>query len=245
MMQKQTVEYYDGDVKLTGQLVYDDNIKAPRAGIVVFHAFEGRGEFALEYCEWLAQDGYVAFAADMFGEAQVADTLDECMEFISPFFEDRNLARRRAKLAYETLQSREVVKTNNIGGIGFCFGGMCALELARSGSNVQAIVSAHGLLKKSELPTESIQSKIFVLHGYKDPQVPPDMLEGFAQEMDEAGVADWTFTFFGNAQHAFTDPRTGSFDADKEKEIGRVYDETAAKRTYRYALDFFKETLTP
>lgn len=243
-MQKQTVEYYDGDTQLTGQLVYDDSVDGPRPGVVVFHAFEGRGEFALEYCEWLAQDGYVAFAADMFGDAQVAETLDECMQLISPFFEDRNLARRRAKLAYETLQSYEVVNTNRVGSIGFCFGGMCALELARSGDNVKATVSAHGLLKQSELPTEDVQSKILVLHGYKDPQVPPDMLEGFAREMDEAGVEDWTFTFFGNAQHAFTDPRTGSFDADKEKEIGRVYDETAAKRTYRYAIDFFNEILS-
>jgi len=244
-MQQQTINYYDGDQQLTGALYYDDNVEGPLPGIIVFHAFEGRGEFALEYCEWLAQDGYAAFAADMFGEAHVAQTLDECMELISPFLEDRNLARRRAKLAHDVMAEKQIVNDKHIGSIGFCFGGMCAMELARAGSSVQATVSAHGLLAQSEaLETQPIQSSILVLHGYKDPQVPPDNLQRFAEEMEQAGVQDWTFMFFGNAQHAFTDPRTGSFDTQKEQEIGRVYDKTAAERTYRYALDFFQENLT-
>jgi dienelactone hydrolase len=60
--------------------------------------------------------------------------------------------------------------------------------------------------------------------------------------MEESNV-DWTFTFFGNAKHSFTDPGTGSFDPAKEKKMGRVYDKTAAERTFRYGVDFFRETL--
>lgn len=194
-MTVKTIEYFDGAQKLIGQLIYPKSTPKPQAAIIVFHAFEGRGSFTLDYSHQLAEQGYLVFAADMYGNAEVATTIDGCYKLITPFLQDRNLVRKRAVLAYETLLQQEHINKNKIGALGFCFGGMCVLELARSGANLTAGISIHGVLAKSDLPTYAIKAKILALHGYKDPQVPPTELQKFAQEMDTAGVEDWTFTF--------------------------------------------------
>ncbi len=241
-MKQDAVEYFDGEQKLIGQLIYDEKDSGSKATVIVFPAFEGIGEFAIDYAHRLAQAGFNAFVADVYGNAATADTIEGCFALITPFLEDRSMVRRRSVLACEAASGCAPVDIHKIGAIGFCFGGMCVLELARSGADLKAGVSAHGVLPKSDLTTEKIKASLLILHGYKDPQVPPKCLPGFAEEMDASG-ADWTFTFFGDAKHAFTDPKTGSFDAAKEQEMGRVYDKTAAERTYRYALDLFHEKL--
>lgn len=242
-MQSKTIEYFDGAQKLIGELFFDEHHPGKQPTILLFPAFEGRGSFALDYAKKLAEHGYATFVADMYGNAEVADTLEGCIKLITPFLQDRNLVRKRALLAHETLTKQEQVAKNKMGAIGFCFGGMCVLELARTGADLQAGVSVHGVLAKSDLVTRPIKSKILALHGYEDPQVPPTELAKFAQEMQEAKVADWTFTFFGHAKHSFTDPKTGTFDAHKEKAMGREYSKIAAERSFRYALDFFHECL--
>lgn len=242
-MQHDTIEYFDGDQKLIGELIYKKSSESPKPTIIIFPAFEGRSEFAVEYAESLAKKNFVAFVADMYGDGKVAKTMEECFAFISPFLADRQLVRTRANLAFKTVSNNKIVNQNKIGAMGFCFGGMCALEVARSGENISAVVTAHGVLQKSNLITKAIKSQILVLHGYKDPQVPPDVITGFAKEMEMAGVCDWEFLFFGGAQHSFTDPKTGTFDPEKEREMGRAYHPLAAQRTFRYALDFFNEVL--
>lgn len=242
-MEHQSIAYYDGDQKLIGALIQNGASNTPQPAIIVFPAFEGRGAFALQYGERLAQLGYVVLVADMYGDAAVETTIDGCFARITPFLQDRALVRRRALLALQTLCDNSQVKQDCIGAVGFCFGGMCALEIARSGANLAAVVSAHGVLTQSNLPTQAITSKILVLHGYQDPQVPPTVLPDFAAEMQTAGVTDWTVTFFGGAQHSFTDPKTGTFDPQREREMGRAYHRIAAERTFRYTVDFFAEVL--
>lgn len=242
-MQTKTIEYFDGDQKLIGELFYPKDLTGQNPGVIVFPAFEGRGSFALDYAKKLAEQGFMAFAADVYGDAKVANTIERCFELITPFLQERDLVRRRSLLAFEVLQQQAQVNKDKIGAIGFCFGGMCALEVARSGANLQAGISVHGVLSKSDLPTEKIKGKILALHGYKDPQSASDHLVKFAEEMDHANVEDWTFTYFGNAKHSFTDPKTGTFNPAKEKEMGREYNRIAAERSFQYALQFFNEIL--
>lgn len=242
-MKHEDISYYDGDQRLIGQLIYSDDTNEPKPAIIVFHAFEGRGEFALDYAKELAEKGFVVFAADMYGDAVVESTIPGCFKLIGPFLKDRELVRRRAMLAYETLSQQKQVQKNKIGAVGFCFGGMCVLELARSGADLTAGISMHGVLSKSKLPTHALKSKLLILHGYQDPQVPPEHLQAFAEEMAVVGMYDWTFTFFGDAMHSFTDPKTGTFDPKEEKEMGREYNAVVARRSFCYALDFFNEFL--
>ena len=243
-MRQETIEYYDETEKLIGEFIVDDRAAAgEQPAILLFPAFEGRSEFALQYAKRLAEQGFAVMAADMYGNARTSRTIEGCMELVSPFLQDRSLVRKRALLAFKALCTRKAVNKNKIGAMGFCFGGMCALEIVRSGENLRAAVSAHGVLAESNLTTHPVKSKILILHGYQDPQVPPDSLTAFAQEMTEAGAEDWICTFFGDAKHAFTDPNTGSFDPVKEEKMGRVYNRTVAEYSFRYAVDFFKNTL--
>lgn len=241
-MQQKTIEYYDNGQKLVGTLFYKEMPQLQPA-IILFPAFEGLSHFAINYAKRLAEHGYITFAADMYGNASTATTIEGCFKLIGPFLQDRNLVRNRARLALATLLEQPGVNQNKIGAIGFCFGGMCVLELARSGANLQAGVSIHGVLAKSELATHPIKSQLLILHGYQDPQVPPEQCLQFAKEMSEANTPDWIFTFFSHAKHSFTDPLTGSFDPAKEQAMGREYNSQAAARSYRYAVDFFAECL--
>jgi dienelactone hydrolase len=244
-MQHKEIDYFDGSVLLKGLLISTESAgEEKKPAIIVFHAFEGRGEFTIKYAEKLASEGYITFVADMYGNAQVGTTISECFDLITPFLQSRELVRRRAILAYKTLLKQENINPQKIGAVGFCFGGMCMFELARSGANLAAGVSMHGVLAKSELPTHEIKSSLLVLHGYQDPQIPPQQLHAFGDEMQAAKVQDWTLTFFGDAKHSFTDPKTGTFDPEKEAEMGREYNAHAASRSYRMAVEFFKGQLS-
>ena len=246
-MHHETLEYFDGQQKLLGELFYDETRRGPgknpnqRQAILVFPAFEGRGEFALTVAQKLAEQGYIALAVDMYGDGVVAQTLDECLRLISPFLKDRSLVRKRALLAYSTLKKFSGLSIPQISGIGFCFGGMCVLEIARSGEALNSAISVHGVLSKSDLPNSTIKSKILIIQGYRDPQVPADILPQFAQEMEAAGSPDWVFTYLGHAKHSFTDIHTGSFDPAREQKMGREYNQLAAERAFQYSLDFLRE----
>ncbi len=238
-MKSQSIDYFDGAQKLVGEFIYPDSLDGkPKPTVIVFPAFEGRGEFALDYGKKLAEQGYLAFVADMYGDAKVSQTFEGCIELVMPFIHDRNLTRRRALLAFDVVSKHSQADKNKISAIGFCFGGMCVLEIARSGADLYAGIGVHSVYPKSDLPTHSIKSKILLLHGYEDPQVPPEQLSSFAKEMTDAKVNDWTFVYFGHAQHSFSDPKTGTFDATKERAMGRAYDPIAAMRSFHYVLEF-------
>lgn len=242
-MKPQRISYRDGEQELISQLFMPTSgDKHP--GILLFPAFEGLAEFTLNYAKRLAEHGFAVLAVDIYGGGKTADTIDGCFELIGPFLQDRALVRRRAELALTEFCQQPSIDQAKIGAAGFCFGGMCALELGRSGANIQAIVSMHGVLVKSELPTEIIKAKLLILHGFLDPQVPPQELFNFAEEMKAAQVHDWTFTFFGEAMHSYTDPKTGTFNPDQEKKMGRKYNAAAAGRSFHYTVDFFREQLT-
>jgi len=234
-MQRKTIHYQDKEQNLIGELFLADNAKVT---VVLFPAFEGRSEFLLDYAHRLAKKGFNSFAADIYGDVQTADTIDGCYKLIKPFLEDRSLVRRRACLAIDTIKALRL--TPDIDAAGFCFGGMCVLEAARAGVDIRRIVSLHGVLAKSSLPTETIKSKVLILQGFQDPQVPASQLFDFSEEMKQANNEDWTFVFFGNGKHSFTDPLTGSFDPEKEKEMGREYNKTIADQSFHYLIDFLQ-----
>ncbi len=245
-MEHHTIEYFDGSQKLVSELIYDKEKYNSRAysPILIFPAVEGRNHFIIEYAKKLAHHGYAAVAVDMYGDAKVGKNLEDSFKLIAPFLQNRELVRRRAVLAYKEVSKLNFINKNKIGAMGFCFGGMCVLELARSGEQLTAGISVHGILKKSDLPTaKKITTQLLVLQGFLDPQAPPESLSKFAQEMIEAGSPNWIFTFFSDAKHSFTDPNAGKSDPQREKEMGREYNPLAAERAYRFALDFFNETI--
>ncbi len=232
------VEYRDGDQVLRGYVAYDPSITEKRPGIVVVHEWYGLNDYAKRRVRQLAGMGYVAFAADMYGNGKVAGNREEAAKLAGAIRGDRELMRRRVRLALSTLKADERVDSARTAAIGYCFGGGCVLELARSGAEVNGVVSFHGNLDTpSPEKTGKPKASILVCHGAADPHVPMKDVEAFAREM-HACKADWQLNMYGGAVHAFTNP-----DAGDDPSTGAAYDEAAARRAWADMKQFFAEVL--
>ncbi len=237
-MKENNFDYEVDNTNFKGYAVYDEKTSGKRPAVLVFHAFEGCNDLAREYARKFAELGYVGVAPDMYGDGKVATDLEGCMAMLGPLFQDRAKLRKRLQAAYEALNTVDVVDTNQVAAMGFCFGGLCSLDLARSGANLKGAVPVHGVwAAPDKLPNEKITAKILALHGYDDPQVPPEQLTAFAKEMDAADV-DWQVHYFSHTKHAFTDP-----DAAKigPPDMGRVYNPLATQRSWEMIVNFMKE----
>ena len=233
-MQQADFAYQDGDVTCIGNLTYDPKHGDSQPGVILFPAFEGRKDLFLEQAETLASEGFAVLVADVYGEGKVGTSIEESMSLLMPFFENRVALRARVQAAFDAIQQVECIDTQRISAIGFCFGGMCALDLARSGAAIQGAVGFHSVFAAPDgLANETITAKILLLHGYDDPQVPPEALADFAKEMDAANV-DWQCLFYGNVMHAFTDREAVEVD------MGRKYDPVAHQRSWQQMVRFLR-----
>ena len=170
-MQTQIIEYRDGDTVLEGYVAWDESITGPRPGVLVAHDWTGRREFATGKAEEIAKLGYIGFALDMYGKGVFgADgDVEGNSALMNPLAGDRAALRARVNAALTAIRSLEMVDSNKIGAMGYCFGGMCVLELARAGADVGGVISIHGIFSPGDVPNEAITAKILCLHGQDDP----------------------------------------------------------------------------
>ncbi len=231
----QTLDYSDGDVSLEAYLAFEESEHA-KPLILVSHDWSGRRRFACEAAERIAQMGYVAMAIDMYGKGVFGADNDVELNssLMHPFTEDRSMLRRRINAALEAGRALEQVDKSKVAAIGYCFGGMCVLELARSGAALNGVVSIHGILTLGNVPNEAITAKVLCLHGHDDPMVPPSQVLEFETEMNDAGV-DWQLHAYGNTFHAFTNPSADNPD------LGVAYNAVAERRSYIAMKSFFDE----
>jgi dienelactone hydrolase len=239
-----TVDYRDGDAQLEGYLAYPSGAapgKNPAPAVLIAHMAGGRSEFVCDKARQLAALGYTAFALDMYGKDPggriiLARDPSENRGLMQPFLDDRHLLRRRILAAFNILHARPEADPRRIAVIGYCFGGLCALDLARSGAELRGAVSIHGLFKP---PPERgrIQCKVLLLHGNEDPLADTPSLLAQQQELTAMG-ADWQCIVYGHTQHAFTNP------AANNPKAGTVYSPAAERRSWIALLNFLEETLT-
>ena len=224
--------YHHENQVLQGHLVYNNNTQEKRPAVLVIHDWSGLNEFAREKAMLLANHNYIGFAVDMYGDGKTGNTLDEKQALMKPLIDNRAYLRARILAAFEEVKKLPMVDPDQIAVIGFCFGGLCALDLARSGAQVKAVVTFHGLLGKPEaIPNKPILAKILVLHGYDDPMVRPHDIETFCAEMNEAKV-DWQINMYSQTQHAFTNPLA------HDPKLGTVYNPRTEKRALD-AMEYF------
>jgi dienelactone hydrolase len=229
-----TVEYKQGDTTLEGYLAYDDAVSGKHPGVLVVHQWMGLTDYEKHRAEQLAALGYVAFCADIYGKGvRPADTKAAGAE-ATKYKSDRKLLRQRVNAGLDELKKNDFVDTARVGAVGYCFGGTTVIELARSGADLQGIVSFHGGLD-SPTPADgkNIKCKVLVCHGADDPYVKADDLAAFENEMRDAKV-DWTLIKFGGAVHSFTQPMAGN---DNSK--GAAYNEKADRRSWAAMKMFF------
>ena len=235
-VQTEVIEYDQGGVTLEGTLVWDGAVDGPRPGVLVVHQWMGPGAHELQSATRLAELGYAAFIADIYGQGvRPADSAEAAAQ-AGKYRADRALMRERAAAGLQVLKAQSVVDPARTAAIGYCFGGGVVLELARSGAGVNAVVSFHGNLDTPDpAAAADITAEVLVLHGADDPHVPAEQVAAFMDEMRNAGVS-WEFVAYGNAVHAFTDERLGT-----DNSTGAAYNAKAAARSWQAMANLFAE----
>ncbi len=227
-----TVSYLDGDLELTG--VLHGPSPAP-AGILLIHGGAGLDDHARAQAARWAELGYAVLACDMYG---VAGDREAVLATITALRDDPALLARRARAALDVLRAH-AGDAAPLAAIGYCFGGLSALTVARQGEPIVAAVSIHGsLTTAAPAKPGAITARLLVLHGAADPHVPFAQVEGFATEMEAAG-ADWQLIMYGGAQHGFTHAHARAGDTP-----GVAYDERADRRSFAAAASFLAESFT-
>jgi dienelactone hydrolase len=232
----QTLEYEQGGVALEGYLAYNNEFSSLRPGVLIVHQWMGLGEYEKGRARQLAELGYVALAADIYGKGVRPSDPQSAGAEAGKYRNDRALLRARVQAGLDALKGVLYVDPTRIAAIGYCFGGGAVLELARSGAELEGVVSFHGNLDTLNADdAKNIHTKLLVLHGADDPHVTQEAVQAFIAEMKAAQV-DWQLVEYSGAVHAFTDPSAGN---DPSK--GAAYNASADKRSWQAMLDFFGE----
>jgi dienelactone hydrolase len=232
----QTVSYRQGGEELRGYLAYDRAIAGVRPAVLVVHEWWGLNDYVKRRVNQLAQLGYIAVAADIYGNGFVTEDPQVAGKYAGRFRDDRQLLRNRVIAGLQVLTGQPLADKKRVAAIGYCFGGTTVLELARSGAEVLGVVSFHGVLDTpNPADAKNIKAKVLALCGADDPFVPPPQVIAFQEEMRKANV-DWQMIFYGGAVHAFTNP-----DAGSDPSHGVAYNEKADKRSWEHMKIFFAE----
>ncbi len=234
-IQTEIVEYTHDGKTFEGLKAWDDSMSGPRPAVLVAHAWKGRSEVDDENAKRLAELGYVGFALDLFGKGVQGQSVEENQKLIQPFLEDRGMLQDQMKTVLELARSIEDVDSRRVAAIGFCFGGLSVLDLARTGADLQGVVSFHGLFDQPDAgKAEKITAPVLILHGWDDPMAQPDDLKALADELD-AAHCDWRVHAYGGTKHAFTNPNANDSD------LGTVYNEKSARLAWRAMKEFLED----
>ena len=211
----------------------EDNEQAPL--VLVMHAWGGQGDFERGKADWLAQNGYCGFAVDVYGKGKRGSTTEECQALMTPLAGDRAELQSRLDGSLKFAQEQTNQSAASTAAIGFCFGGLSVLDMARANMDISGVVSFHGLLGAApNLQTTQIEPKVLALHGWDDPMATPDDVIAFSKEMTDAG-ADWQIHGYGGVLHAFTNPEANNPD------FGTVYNANADRRSFETTKIFLSE----
>jgi dienelactone hydrolase len=229
-------DYVYGALDFEGVIVSGEHADADAPTVLVFHGMEGRSDAQVEFCRRLAALGYRAVAVDLFGRDATRSGPEACAAAMASLIRDRDTIRDRLIGVVDIITALPTVRPDAMAAIGFCFGGLCMLDLARHGTHLAAVASFHGLLTPlPDPPTTPIATKISVYHGWADPFAPPDEMLALAAELTERG-ADWQLHAYGHALHAFMAPFANA------PERGIQFSEKTSRRAWQSAVDFLRET---
>lgn len=239
-VETKTVTYKAGDATLKGFMAYDPKVSATRPGVIVFPEWWGLNDYAKKRAVMLAELGYIAFAADLYGDGKVIDIKHpEDAKGMATFLRSNQAVwRARAEAAYKVLATDVHVDNKNIAAIGYCLGGSTALQLAYTGADLKAVTTFHaGLPTPTAAEVGAVKAKILVCHGAADPAVPMKAVEDLKAAM-AAGKKPLDVVSYKGVVHSFTSP-----DADKVGNPAMKYDKEADEDSWRRMRDLFRQEL--
>jgi dienelactone hydrolase len=234
-VQSRVVDYKDGDKVFEGYLAFDDKSRGPRPCVLISHAWAGAGDFECAKARALAELGYAGFCADLYGKGVRGGSNEENAKLMQPLLDDRKLLQRRLTKSLEAARAQAEVDASAMAAMGFCFGGLCVLDLARIGTDIKGVASFHGLFHPpGNTEGTKIKAKVLAMHGWDDPMVKPEHVVALGNELTAAG-ADWQIHAYGHTKHAFTNP-----DANMP-EYGLQYNAVADRRSWQTLKNFLTE----
>jgi len=231
-MKTEKITYQSGDKSFEGFLAQPEGDSNPC--VLIAHTWAGRDAFVEEKAKLLTELGYAAFAIDMYGDGKIGTSNEENAGMMQPLLDDREELARRALASLDAVSKIDSIDASKIVIMGYCFGGLVSMDLARTGADIKGAVSFHGFLAGPENSTNEIKAKLLALHGDSDPMVGQDQIESFRQEMTSKKV-DWQLHVFGGAMHSFTNPEANDPD------FGAVYSKNADERSWKIFTDFLME----
>jgi len=231
-MKTEKITYQSGENSFEGFLAQPEGDSNPC--VLIAHTWAGRDAFVEEKAKLLTELGYAAFAIDMYGDGKIGTSNEENAGMMQPLLDDREELARRALASLDAVSKIDSIDASKIVIMGYCFGGLVAMDLARTGADIRGAVSFHGFLAGPENSTNEIKAKLLALHGDSDPMVGQDQIESFRQEMTSKKV-DWQLHVFGGAMHSFTNPEANDPD------FGAVYSKNADERSWKIFTDLLKE----
>mgnify|MGYP005737420783 FL=1 len=231
-MKTEKITYQSEENSFEGFLAQPEGDSNPC--VLIAHTWAGRDAFVEEKAKLLTELGYAAFAIDMYGDGKIGTSNEENAGMMQPLLDDREELARRALASLDAVSKIDSIDASKIVIMGYCFGGLVAMDLARTGADIKGAVSFHGFLAGPENSTNEIKAKLLALHGDSDPMVGQDQIESFRQEMTSKKV-DWQLHVFGGAMHSFTNPEANDPD------FGAVYSKNADERSWKIFTDLLKE----
>jgi dienelactone hydrolase len=237
-MKTQDIEYNVGGKRFVGYFAADEGKAGPRPGVLVGPEGGGLVELTKSIARRLAEAGFAAFAMDYYGDGQALSDMNQVMARLGPWMADPAGIREIAIAALGVLAGQDETDRARLAAIGYCFGGTTALELARSGADLKAVVGFHsGLATARPGDAANIKARVLVNIGADDPIIPPEQRLAFENEMTGGGV-DWRMNLYGGAGHSFTNPDVGALGR-----AGFAYDERTDRRSWTAMMDMFDEAL--
>jgi dienelactone hydrolase len=224
---------FEGEA-LEGVLVGRRDSQA-RPTVILIPTVMGVSDLEIGFGSQLVELGYNAFVADIFGKKFRGSPRDVMFGELNRLKSDRAALRRRLLAILDQVRGLGEVESGSIVVAGYCFGGMCALDVARSGADIAAAVAFHGLFDPPDLPPEKIPAKVVAFHGWDDPMVPPEKVVALGQELTEAG-SDWQIHAYGHVAHGFTNPNAHEIGLD-----GVRYNALAAERSWTSFINLLEE----
>jgi dienelactone hydrolase len=233
----ETVDYMDAKgAPLQGYVVYDDAVSGKRPGVIVVSDWRGITDFTHKRAEMIAQLGYIAFVADIYGKGVHPTSVPEYQKQATIYKSDRPLFRERERAAYQAFLKQPLLDSTKIAAIGFCFGGTGVMEMARDGLDLKGVVTFHGGLDAQPLTSgATIKPKVLALCGADDPFEKPEDMKAFEQQLKDNNV-DYAIIYYGHAQHAFTDVEVDALNLP-----GAKYNAAADDRSWHAMRGFFQE----
>ena len=204
-------------------------------GVILIPTVMGVTDLEIGFARDLVGRGYNALVADIFGKKFRGAERDTMFGEMNRLGSDRAALRERLLSILDLASGQQEIDHGRIAVIGFCFGGKCALDLARSGADIAGAASFHGLFDPPGLPPQPIKAKVVAYHGWDDPMVPPEAVVALASELTEAGC-DWQIHAYGHTGHGFTNPRASDLGID-----GVFYTQAAARRSFASLYLFLDE----